>query len=103
MNIEFKEWLWGRWNGDLSVVTLHGTMDFESVCVGFGATDLSELFGVQRDSNMLREAFAENREFLEKIARAWIRAGRLEDDGNLHLTKEDLLPYFEKRAATAPA
>ncbi|HEV7237854.1 MAG TPA: hypothetical protein VGQ36_01335 [Thermoanaerobaculia bacterium] len=103
MNIEFEEWIWTQWNGDLSVVTLHGTMDFQPFCVGFGVAALSELFGVQRDSKMLREAFAENREFLEKIARVWIRAGRLEDDGNLFLAKEDLLPYFEKRAATAPA
>jgi hypothetical protein len=103
MNVEFKEWLWTRWNGDLSVVTLHGTVDFEPVCVGFGAADLSELFGVQRDSKMLREAVAENQEFLEKISKVWIRAGRLEDDGTLHLTKENLRPYFEKRSATAPA
>ena len=102
MNIEFKECIWTRWNGELSVVTLHGTVDFfEPFCVGFSVTALSELFGVERDSKMLREAFAENREFLEKIARTWIRARRLED-GNLFLTKEALLPHFEKRAATAP-
>lgn len=104
MNVEFKEWLWVRWNGDLSVGTLHGTVDFEEpVCVGFGATDLSELFGVQRDSEMLREAVAKNREFLEQIASGWLRAGRLDDHGTVHLTKENLLPYFEKRSASAPA
>ena len=102
MNIEFEEWIWTQWNGDLSVVTLHGNVDFQPFCVGFGVTALSELFGVQRHPNRLRDAFEENREFLEGIAQKWIRAGRLEDDGNLFLTKEDLLPYFEKRAATAP-
>jgi hypothetical protein len=103
MNVEFKEWLWVRWNGDLSLVTLLGAVDFEPVCIGFGTTDLSELFGVQRDSKILREAVAENREFLEKIARLWIRAGRLQEDGTLHLAKKDLLPYFKKRLATVPA
>ncbi|HET8775308.1 MAG TPA: hypothetical protein VFP80_16025 [Thermoanaerobaculia bacterium] len=103
MNVEFKEWLWTRWNGDLSSVTLHGAVDFEPVCVGFGATDLSELFGVPHDSKMLRDVVAENREFLERIARRWVWAGRLDDDGFLHLTKENLRPYFEKRSATSPA
>lgn len=102
MNVEFKEWLWVQWNGDVSSVMLFGTVNFESVSVGFGATTLSELFGVQRELKVLRETVAKNREFLEKIARAWIRAGRLED-GTLHLTKENLLPYFEKRATNAPA
>jgi hypothetical protein len=103
MNIEFKECIWTQWNGELSVVTLHGTVGFfEPFCVGFGVTALSELFGVQHHPNRLREAFEENRQFLEGIARSWIRAGKLED-GNLFLEKADLLPYFEKRAATAPA
>lgn len=103
MNVEFKEWLWTRWNGDLSVVTLHGTVDFEPFCVGFGTSGLSELFGVPHESAVLRKAVAENREFLEKMANGWIRAGRLGEDGFLHLTKENLRPYFEKRSASAPA
>jgi hypothetical protein len=105
MNVEFKEWMWSQYHGrqysGLSL-TLHGAVNFEPVCVGFGVTGLSELFGVQHDEKKLREAVETNREFLEKIARAWIRAGRLDDDRFLHLTKEDLRPFFQRRAATAP-
>ncbi len=104
MTVEFKEWLWcqfhGRQYSGLSL-TLHGTVDFEeSVCVGFEVTGLSELFEVQQDE--LRAAVEANSEFLKKIARAWVRARRL-DDGFVHLTKEDLRPFFQRRAATAPA
>jgi len=106
MNVELKEWTWSQYHGQqysgLSL-TIHGAVDFEPVCVGFGVTGLSELLGTQHDTDKLRGAVEANREFLEKIARDWIRSGRLDDDGFVHLTKEDLRPYFERRATTAPA
>lgn len=40
---------------------------------------------------------------MKEIARDVIEAGRIREDGTLMLHKEDLLPYFERRAATAPA
>lgn len=101
MKIEFEEW--GRWSSAMSSVALYGTVDGRYVRLAFSGSALAELFGVKKDPILLQETFMRNEKFMEEIARDFIEAGRLEDDGSILLEKEDLRPYFERRAATARA
>jgi len=101
MKIEFEEW--GKWSTAVECVALYGRVDGRPFRIAFSGTALSELFGLPRKPFVLQEAFRVNQAFMNEIARDVIETGRLREDGSVMLHKEDLLPYFERRAATAPA
>ncbi len=101
MNIELEEW--GFWSTAMASVALYGTVDGKYVRLAFAGEPLSELFGVANEPFVIEKAFRQNEKFMEEIARDVIEAGRIEQDGSILLDKEDLLPYFQRRAATAPA
>lgn len=101
MKIEFEEW--GVWSTAVRSVALYGTVDGRYVRLAFSGSALAELFGVEDDPFAVETAFMRNQKFMEEIARDFIEAGKLEDDGSILLETDDLLPYFERRAATARA
>jgi hypothetical protein len=100
MKIEFEEW--GVWSTAMKAVALYGTVDDRGFGIAFSGKALSELFEVAHDRFVVENAFMRNQEFMNEIARDVIENGRLREDGTVVLYKEDLLPYFERRAATAP-
>lgn len=101
MKIEFEDW--GIWNEEYEAVVLHGTVDGQGFALIYAAEVLAELFDVSNKPNRLEGVFKQNMEFMQHIGRSVIEAGMLRWDGIVILERKDLLPYFEKRAATAPA
>lgn len=101
MNLEFEKW--GEWSSAMRSVALYGTLDGQYVRLAFSGSALAQLFYVEDDPFIVETTFMRNQQFMEEIARDVIEAGKLEDDGSILLEKEDLLPYFERRAATARA
>ena len=100
MNITFETW---TWNEVYEGVALYGNADGRGVGLLFAGEVLAELFDVPNDPLRIVNAFKWNRAFIEEIARSVIEAGKLRDHRKVILERKDLLPYFEKRAATAPA
>src|SRR5688500_18911086 len=101
MNIEFENK--ATWNDAYEGVTLYGVADGRGVGLLFAGEVLAEFFDVPNDPDRIEYAFKLNKKFMEEIARSVIEAGKLRDDRKVILERADLLPYFEKRAATAPA
>ena len=101
MKIEFEEW--GEWSAAVESVALYGKVDGRPFGVAFSGKALSELFDVPEEPFVVEKAFRLNQAFMNEIARDAIEAGRLRANGKVMLHKEDLLPYFERRAATARA
>jgi Protein of unknown function (DUF1488) len=84
-------------------VELSGVVDGRYFGIIFSTDALAELFQVPHDPYDVENAFMRNQAFMEEIARDIIERGKLDEEGEACLSKEDLLPYFERRAATAPA
>lgn len=101
MTFEFEKW--GIWNRAYEGVALYGVADGRGVGLLFAGEVLAEFFNVANEPDRIENAFNRNKKFMEEIARSVIEAGRLGERRRVILERKDLLPYFEKRAATAPA
>jgi len=101
MKITFGEQC--RWVDGLDGVASAATVDGKVVPFIMEGRALAEYFGVLNKPWPIEAAYIRNHEFLEEIVRDAIQRGKFNRLGEVWLGKKDLLPYFEKRAATAPA
>ena len=101
MKIKFDEW--GEWSEAVASVAQYGTVDGRPFVIAYAGTALAELFGVANEPYVLEYAFMRNQAFMNEISLDIIESGRLRADYKVVLYKKDLIPYFERRAATATA
>lgn len=101
MKIELDEW--GQWSSAMRSVAQYGRVDGRGFGIAYAGKALSELFGVPNEPHVLKNTFMRNQAFMNEISRHVIESGRLREDYTVYLTKEDLLPYFQRQVATAPA
>ena len=101
MNFEFDEWGW--WNDAYESVTLYGAADGDRFVLAFACEAIAEFLGVPNEPREVQYAFNQNKAFMEEIARDIVESGKLDYDRTRILESEQLLPYFENRAAIARA
>ena len=101
MKFEFAEWGW--WSDDYISVVLFGVVDGKEFGLAFASEVLAEFFDVPKTPSRLQEVFNRNKALMEEISRDLVEAGKLGDDEFALVYRKDLLPYFERRAASARA
>ncbi|MGZ5432349.1 MAG: DUF1488 family protein [Thermoanaerobaculia bacterium] len=102
MNITFREQFYWA-DGLLRGVASSATVDDKVVPFILEGRALAEYFGVEDKQWPIEVAYMRNRAFLEEIVRDAIERGMFNRWGEVLLGKRELTPYFEKRAASAPA
>jgi hypothetical protein len=101
MNITFDAV--SHWMDGLDGLGSWATVDGKRVHFILEGRALAEYFGVENKPWPIQAAYIRNHEFVQEIVRDAIQRGKFNPWGEVLLGKKDLIPYFEKRSATAPA
>lgn len=101
MTITFEKDI--HWTPALEGVVTWARVDGKRVGCVFEGRVIAEHFGAENSPSRIEAAFWVNRAFLWDIARDAIERGMFNRFGEVLLGKHELLPYFEKSRATAPA